>query len=68
MSELAQHLLTVIQRGPIYYHNLWDAVETDDPTFDEMQSALAELIDAGKIEQIDATFAFRIATAAFSIR
>lgn len=64
MSTLAQHLLTVIQRGPIAYSDLWAAVEHDDPTFDEMQMALAELIDAGKIEQIDATFAYRIATAA----
>jgi hypothetical protein len=64
MSELAQHLLAVIERGPIAYADLWAAVETDDPAFDEMQYALAELIDAGKIEQIDATFAYRIADAA----
>jgi len=63
MSELAQRLLTVIQRGPIEFSDLWAAIPYED-TFDEMQTALAELIDAGEIEQIADTFAFRIVEAA----
>lgn len=63
MSELAKCLLTVIERGPIEFSQLWAAIPYEN-SFAEMQGALAELIDAGKIEQIDATFAFRVADAA----
>ena len=61
MSELAQRLLAVIQRGPIEFSELWAAIPYDD-TFDEMQAALVELLDAKPplIEQIDSTFAFRV--------
>lgn len=64
MSELAKHLLVIITPAPIAFHELWASVETDEPTFDEVQAALAELIDSGKVEQIDATFAFRLVDAA----
>ncbi len=63
MSELAERLLAVIQRGPIEFSVLWAHI-LDDTSFDEMQAAIAELLDAGKIEQIDSTFAFRVAEAA----
>lgn len=63
MSELAQRLLVVIERGPIEFSDLWAAIPCEN-SFDEMQAALAELIDTDKIEQIGDTFAFRIAEAA----
>jgi hypothetical protein len=63
MSELASRLLAVIQRGPIEFSELWAVVPYED-TFDDMQAALAELLDAGKIERMSDTFVFRVAEAA----
>lgn len=63
MSELARLLLAAIQRGPIHFADLWEQVDASW-TFDEMQSALAELKDLREISQIDATFAFCLAEAA----
>lgn len=57
MSELAQQLLQVILRGSICFADLWEAVDATW-TFDEMQAALTELLDAQKIVQIPDTFAF----------
>ena len=63
MSELALALLAVIQRKPIHFADLWEEVDVSYG-FEEMQSALAELIDDGHIQQIDSTFAFRVVSAA----
>lgn len=63
MSELALCLLRVIQLGPIEFSELWAAIPYEN-TFEEMQAALAELIEKGQIEQIGDTFAFRVKSAA----
>lgn len=52
MSELAQRLLTVIERGVTGFHALWGRVD-DDVLFADMESALAELVDGGKVRQVD---------------
>lgn len=64
MSELAERLLPVIERGPITFFDLWCEIPLEDATHDEMQTALAELIEAGKIEKVGDTFAFRAVSAA----
>ena len=64
MSELAERLLSIIARGPITFFDLWCEIPLDDASFSEMQAALAELIDAGKVEQAGDAFAFRAVPAA----
>lgn len=63
MSELALCLLRVIQLGPIEFSELWNCIPYE-ASFEEMEKALAELIEAGQIEKIGDTFAFRVKSAA----
>jgi hypothetical protein len=60
MSTLAKSLLFVIQQGPILFADLWAEIPYEQ-SFEDMQAALAELIEAGEIVQIDDTFAFKAA-------
>lgn len=60
MSTLAKSLLFVIQQGPILFADLWGEIPYEQ-SFDEMQVALGELLEAGLIIQIDSTFAFKAA-------
>src|SRR5258708_33301268 len=48
MSELAERLLAVIQRGPIEFSVLWAHI-LDDTSFDEMQAAIAACISSNDV-------------------
>jgi len=52
MSDLAQRLLAMIQQGITGFHELWGRV-SDDVLFDDMEAALVELIESGKVQQVD---------------
>ena len=49
-----------IANGPILFADLWGEIPYEQ-SFEDMQAALAELIEAGEIVQIDDTFAFKAA-------